>query len=289
MEPLHQETSRRGADSTPSPLRPIDPVRRGLPAGHAVRDGVLRAVPVALVLLALGAWELSARFELISPLFYPPPSEIAASLASLVKSGILISDLSASLKRIFSGFAIGGGAGLLVGLCMGWWRPLRLALDPLVAAVHPVPRLALLPLILLIFGIGETSRILVISMSCFFPLLINAIAGVRQIDPIHFEVARNFGARSPQVFLHVVLPGSLPSVMAGTRLSLISALKTTLAIELIIADRGLGHLVWQAWETFRPEELYATLVVIALLGIVMNAALKRLVAWSQPGGSMATP
>jgi ABC-type nitrate/sulfonate/bicarbonate transport system permease component len=248
----------------------------------------LRALPALAVLLGLAAWELAVRAGALSPLFYPPPSAIARALGGLIESGKLAAGLAASLSRILLGFACGGGAGLLLGLAMGWSHRLRLVLDPLVAAAHPVPRLALLPLILLIFGIGETSRILVVSLSCLFPMLINAMTAVRQIEPLYFEVARNFGAGRWQVLGHVLLPASLPGVMAGSRLALIAALRTTLGIELITSDAGLGHLIWQSWERFNTADLYAALAVTAALGILMNVGLKRLVAWAQPGGRMAT-
>jgi ABC-type nitrate/sulfonate/bicarbonate transport system permease component len=249
----------------------------------------LRAVPAALVLGGLIAWELAVRAGAISALFYPAPTTIGRTIGELAREGVLTSNLGISLTRMGLGFAWGGGLGLLVGLGIGWSRRLHAVLDPLVAAAHPVPRLALLPLILLVFGIGETSRILIISLSCFFPMVINAAAGVRQIETIHFEVARSFGARPHQILAFVVLPGSLPAVAAGARLALVSSLRTTLGIELITSEQGLGFLVWSAWETFRPDVLYAALVVIALLGIGMNVALKRLVLLAQPGRRVAAP
>ena len=283
MEPSRVELEPRLVERAEGALdRAIEPTRearRGIS-----EDTLLQAVPWVLVLVGLAAWELSARMEWISPMFYPAPSAILGALGEMVRSGLLAASLGASFTRMLLGFVCGGGVGLLLGLCMGWSRRLRLMLDPLVAIAHPVPRLAMLPLILLLFGIGETSRVLVIAMSCFFPMLLNAIAGVRQIEPVHFEVARNFGANRRQILTHVVLPGSVPSVMVGTRLSLISALKTTLGIELITSDRGLGHLIWFAWETFNPSLLYASLVVIATLGVSMNSILKWLVARAQPGG-----
>lgn len=274
------ELNRTSRPDEPAEVPPPHPApgRRA----SARRESFGRLVSPLLVLLWLAAWEISARAGWISALFYPPPSTILAALGDMAAGGALAENLAASFLRILVGFAVGGGAGLLVGLAMGWSRPLHLALDPLVAAVHPVPRLALLPLILLIFGIGETARILVVGISCFFPMLINAASGVRQIEPVYFEVARNFGARPHQVFTNVVLPGSLPAVMAGTRLSLIRALKTTLGIELITSEKGLGHLLWFSWETFHTDDLYAALLVIALVGFAMNVALKRLVARFQP-------
>ncbi len=266
----------------PEPIEAPAPRPDGGRRARARREWLGRRFAPLFVLLWLASWELAARAGWISSLFYPPPSAILAALGDMAAGGVLAENLAASFLRILVGFVVGGGAGLLVGLAMGWSRPLHLALDPLIAAAHPVPRLALLPLILLIFGIGETARILVVGLSCFFPMLINAAAGVRQIEPVYFEVARNFGARPHQVLAHVVVPGSLPSVMAGTRLSLIRALKTTLGIELITSEKGLGHLLWFSWETFHTDDLYAALLVIALVGFAMNSALKRLVARFQP-------
>jgi ABC-type nitrate/sulfonate/bicarbonate transport system permease component len=265
----------------------VEPESSAGPIGSR-SERLLRLVPLMVIGGGLLIWEAGARAGVVSPLFYPAPSTIAEALAGLARSGELSGNLAATLARIFGGFAVGGGAALILGLCMGWSRRLSMALDPLVAAAHPVPRLALLPLILLIFGLGETSRILVVALSSFFPMLINAAAGVRQIRPIYFEVARNFGARPLQVFTHVVLPGSVPSLLTGARLGLVSALKTTLAIELIASERGLGHFLWLAWETFRPADLYATLLVIAALGILLNASLRWLASRVAPAEAVVS-
>jgi NitT/TauT family transport system permease protein len=243
---------------------------------------LLKTVPLLIVLGFLLLWEGASRAGLLSTLFYPAPSTVSATLVKLARSGELGVHLAASLLRIVVGFAWGAGAALVLGVLMGWSKPVRVVLDPLVAAAHPVPRLALLPLILLLFGIGETSRLVVVAISAFFPMLINAAAGVRQIEPIYFEVARSFGAPRPRVFTRVVLPGSLPGVLTGARLAFVSALRTTLAIELITSDKGLGHMLWFSWETFRTEELYATLAVIALLGFGVNLVLQRASALAMP-------
>jgi NitT/TauT family transport system permease protein len=277
--------------AAPEPRTAAPAARRPLPrvAERPAPSPWLRAIPWAFVAGGLFAWELLVRAGAISDLFYPAPSTIGRTLVELARNGVLTSNLGTSLWRMGMGFALGGGLGLLLGLGMGWSRRLHLVFDPLVAAAHPVPRLALLPLILLVFGIGETSRILLVSLSCFFPMLINASSGVRQIESIHFEVAHNFGARTHQVLWHVVVPGSLPAVVAGARLALVSSLRTTLGIELITAEQGLGHLVWSAWESFRPDVLYAALVVIAALGVGLSVGLKQLAALVQPGRKVAAP
>lgn len=154
--------------------------------------------------------------------------------------------------------------------------------DPLVAATHPIPKLAILPIVMIIFGIGETSKLVIIALTVFFPMLINAMAGARQISPIHFEVASNYGASPLRVFWRVVVPGSLPFALAGARLALNVGLLLTIAVEMVSAQRGLGSMVWFAWQTLRTEELYASIFVTAALGVGFNTILQRLTAYLVP-------
>jgi ABC-type nitrate/sulfonate/bicarbonate transport system permease component len=240
-------------------------------------------LPAMIVLTALIAWEWSARSGRLSALLFPAPSVVVMTVIRLLRSGDLVMHTRATLLRVVCGLVLGGVPGLLVGLAMGWWRPLREALDPLVAAAHPLPKIAVLPLIMIVFGIGESSKIVAIAVGTFFPMLINSMAGVRQISPIHFEVAKNYGASPLKVLTRVVIPGSLPLVLVGARLALNIALLFTIAIELVSAREGLGEMIWLAWQTLRTEELYASLAVIGALGIVFNLLLrflaKRLVPW----------
>ena len=129
---------------------------------------------------------------------------------------------------------------------------------------------------MLLIGIGEQARIALIMIGAFFPMLINTMAGVRQISPIHFEVAENYGANRFNTFTHVVIPGSLPLILVGARLSINTALVLTIAVELLTAREGLGAMIWLAWETFRIEELYASLFVTAVLGFSFNKLLQYL-------------
>jgi len=248
------------------------PLRRLRPAGLRLEVWL----PLALVAIVLGLWEWASRTGRISPLFFPPPTHIAIKTWGLTRDGELPTDVWATFSRLGRGFIIGASAGLLVGLLMGWSRPLRATLDPIVAALHPVPKIALLPLFLIIFGIGEAAIIFVVAVAAFFPMLINSMTGVLEINPIHFEVADNFGARRSTVLRRVVLPGSLPMVIAGARLSLNTALIVTVASELVIGNEGLGAEIWFSWETLRTERLYASIVVISLIGILFNFGLRWL-------------
>jgi NitT/TauT family transport system permease protein len=235
-------------------------------------------LPAAIVAVALAAWEWRVRTGGLSALFFPAPSTIALTLVRLLTSGELAIHLSATLSRLLLGFALGGLPGLILGLAMGWSRWLRAVVDPFIAAAHPVPKIAVLPLIMIIFGIGESSKVVVVAVAVFFPMLINTMAGVRQISPIHFEVAQNYGASLFKVFTRVIVPGSLPLVLTGTRLALNIALLLTIAVELVAAREGLGEMIWFAWQTLRTEELYASLIVIAALGFSFNFLLQRLTA-----------
>jgi NitT/TauT family transport system permease protein len=240
-------------------------------------------LPALIVAATLIAWEWAVRNGRLSALFFPAPSVVAMTIVRLLRSGVLVTHTRATLLRVVCGLVLGGVPGLLMGLAMGWWRPLREALDPLVAAVHPLPKIAVLPLIMIIFGIGESSKIVAIAVGTFFPMLINGMAGVRQISPIHFEVAENYGASRFKVLTRVVIPRSLPLVLVGARLALNIALLFTIAIELVSAREGLGEMIWLAWQTLRTEQLYASLAVIGALGIGFNLLLqfsaRHLVPW----------
>jgi NitT/TauT family transport system permease protein len=249
---------------------------------NAVVARIERWGPGLIVCAALGAWEVLARTEAISPTFFPPPSSIVTNLGRALLQGEIASHAWVTIVRVLTGFSLGAGPGLLLGLAMGTSPRLRAQLDPLVAAAHPIPKIAVLPLILVIFGIGEASKIVLGAVGAFFPMVINTMAGVRQISPIHFEVARSYGATRLKLFTRVVLPGSLPFALAGARLSLNVALMLTIAGELVAAQRGLGQMLWFAWQTFRIEDVYAGLMVISVIGTGLNDILRRFSAWAMP-------
>lgn len=249
------------------------------------REGYL---VVAFIATAVAGWELTSRAGVISTLFFPPPSVVFGTIVDSFRDGTLVAHTAATLGRVALGVGIGAAMGLALGLAMGWSVRLRALVDPLVALVHPLPKLALLPLVMMLFGVGEASRIVVIAIAAFFPMLISAMSGVRQIHPVAFETAQAYGARPHQVFTSVVLPGSLPMVLTGTRLAFNIGLLLAVAVELVSAQDGLGKMVWLAWQTLRTEELYAALVVLAGLGVGFNALLqrvtRRVVPWREERG-----
>jgi ABC-type nitrate/sulfonate/bicarbonate transport system permease component len=250
-------------------------------------QGLWRNLAVLFIFASL--WELCSRFGLISKLFFPPPSMIVQALFKMIVSGRITEHLTVSLTRILLGVILGTVTGVPLGILMGWSPRLQAIFDPLIAALHPIPKIAIFPIILIIFGIGESANIVVIAITAFFPAVVNSMTGVKHIDPVYFEVAQNYGANQFKTFTRVLLPGSLPMILSGIRLAINTGLLITIAVELVSAKRGLGVLIWFSWQTLRVEELYATLVVVALLGILFNAGLQRLslllVPWAQSENS----
>lgn len=225
--------------------------------------------------------------RLLNPVLFAPPTGIAQTIVTSLANGSLALDLGATLLRVLVGLLVGGGTGVLVGLLMGWSRRVRDTTDPWIAAAHAVPKVALLPLLIFFLGIGEEPKIALAALVAFFPMLINTMAGVGQINPIHFQVAQNYGAHLPQLFMRVILPGSLPLILSGLRIAFNATLLVVIAVEMVNGSSGLGRVIWQSWETLQVENLWSSLVLSAAIGIIFNLLLlrltRRLVPWQAQG------
>ncbi|MGQ0641938.1 MAG: ABC transporter permease [Gemmatimonadaceae bacterium] len=233
-----------------------------------------RLIAAAMAVAVLLLWEIAGRMGLTNTAFFPTPVAIARALGESIRRGELPPHFFATLSRVAAGLALGAGTGLILGLTLGSFQRARAVVDPFVAALHPIPKLALLPLLLLALGLGEWPRIVVIAAASFFPMLLNTIAGVRQINAVHFDVARVYGASRLQLLTRVIFPGSVPMVLTGLRLAANVAFLSAIAVEMVYAQHGLGALIWLAWQVLRVDTLYATLTVIAIVGIALNAALQ---------------
>lgn len=244
-----------------------------------IRDRLLGvASPLALLLV----WELSARTGVVDTRFFPAPTSIIKQGAELAVSGELWGHLSASLQRLLWGSLLGGIPALLLGIAMGLYRPIRAAIDPLISATYPVPKSAILPLILLIFGLGEASKIVMVALGVFFPVLINTITGVLQIDKIYLDVGKNFRASRWQTFRTVALPGALPSIMAGIKLGIGMGLILIAIAEMVGAKNGIGFMIWDAWQILSVESMYVGLIVISILGFLLTLILNEIEGWILP-------
>jgi len=236
------------------------------------------ASPVALI----AAWEIAARLGWIDTRFFPAPSAIAVRFWLLTRSGELPSNVWVSLERLFWGILLGGLPALLLGIVMGLYRPIRAAIDPLIAATYPVPKSAILPLILLIFGLGEASKIVMVALGMFYPVIINSMSGVMQIPSIYLDVGKNFGAGRWQMLRTIALPGALPSIMAGVKLGVGMGLILIAIAEMVGAQSGLGFMIWNAWQILIVETMYVGLLVIAVLGFVFSLILNEIERWLLP-------
>ena len=250
------------------------------PAAVPVRWSA-RFLVVWLVLMAV--WEVLVRSGVELGLFLPAPSRVLLALMALSRDGTLASHLVSTLTRIMAGLMIGGSIGLLLGLAMGTSSRIRQLVDPIVAALHPIPRLAFFPLLIVAFGIGEVSKMAAVSLGAFFPMLLNTVAAVRGINPVHLELAHNYGATRWQLFTRILLPGSLPLMLTGLRLSSNIAFHATIGIEMVGSRQGIGSLLWLSWQTFRIDQLYAVMVIIAVIGIGLASLIRwvtsRTVPW----------
>jgi ABC-type nitrate/sulfonate/bicarbonate transport system permease component len=265
---METQAEERRTQTDPSAKKPD---KRRL--SRQAKDRIL-AVMSPLALLAL--WEITAQVGLLDTRFFPPPTRIASQFVELVQSGELLANTWVSLQRLFFGFLLGGIPALVLGLIMGLYRPIRAAIDPLIAATYPIPKSAVLPLILLIFGLGEMSKIVMVAIGVFFPVAINTIAGVLEIDRIYHDVSKNFGASRWQVFRTVALPGAMPLIMTGVKLGIGMGLILIAIAEMVGAKSGLGYMIWNAWQIFSVETMYVGILVISVLGVLFTVIMNEL-------------
>jgi NitT/TauT family transport system permease protein len=188
-----------------------------------------------------------------------------------------------SLIRIIFGFLLGVIPAIALGLLMGMYSPIRHFFSPLVMAFMPIPTLAMLPIILIIFGIGEFSKMVTIAISVFFPVVINTAAGVANIDKIYVDVAKNYGASAKDFFFKIALPGSLPVMLEGIQMGQAIALLTIVAAEMIGANSGIGYVIWMNYKAFLLPEMYVGLVLISFFGyffsLIIRGLHSKLIPW----------
>ncbi|WP_081908773.1 ABC transporter permease [Ferriphaselus sp. R-1] len=233
-------------------------------------DRTLRGL--LLPILLLGLLEIAARKGWVEARLLPPPSEIGATLWQLAQ-GDLWSHIGASLARVSIGFVIGSVLGLAVAVLVGLNRTLEDLLDPTFQALRNVPSLAWVPLLLLWFGIDEAPKITMIALGAFFPVYLNVVCGLQNVDRKLIEVGEIHGLGKFELARRILLPASLPSVFTGLRTALGLAWMFLVAAELIAASKGLGYLLSDGRETSRPDLVIAAIFLIALLGKVSDSAL----------------
>lgn len=270
------------AEKSTAPESPSTSPRR--PARQAGTSRRLeRTLAIVTPIGLLVVWELAARTGVIDTRFFPAPTSIFYQMGVLAQSGELWSNVWASMRRLFIGFWLGLVPALVLGVAMGLYRPIRAALQPLVSGTYPIPKSALLPLILLIFGLGETSKVVMVAIGVFYPVALNTLSGVLNVSPIYYDVAKNFGASRWSVFSKVAIPGAMPSILTGVELGAGLGLILIAIAEMVGAESGLGYMIWNAWQTYSVETMYVGLLLIAVIGyvlaLVLGAIGARLIPW----------
>jgi ABC-type nitrate/sulfonate/bicarbonate transport system permease component len=246
-------------------------------AGPLAERIVTLLAPLALLLL----WEGLVQARILDRRFFPAPSSIVGTFMSLAQTS-LPGHIWISLSRAAVGFLLGAVPAILLGVLMGLVPLVRAALQPIVGALFAVPKVAILPLVMLMFGLGEQSKWAIIAIAVFFQVLISTTAGVANIDRIYLDVGRNFGAGRLATLWTIALPGALPVIFAGIRLGWGVSLLLLVTAEMMAAKSGLGYLIWQSWQTFTIEEMYVGLVTIATLGMLSFWLLDVLEGWLIP-------
>lgn len=241
----------------------------------SIADARDRAIAVGIALFLAALWEVAARAGWIDSYLFPPPSRIANALVTLSRNE-LVANVLITLRRLGGGVLLGVVPGVAFGLAAGSSPRLTRIVDPFIAAIHPLPKIVLFPLFIVIFGIGESAKISSIALTVFFPSMINAAAGARQIPPLYREVIRNYGGGRMAAFRHVVLPGSLPMILNGIRVAVNLGLLVTIAMEFTVVSPGIGSIIWLALQTMRIEQLYAGIVVISFIGVTLNMPIQWL-------------
>jgi NitT/TauT family transport system permease protein len=250
-----------------------------------------RALSILSPIVLLAIWEAGAIVGAVDTRFFPAPTKIFVALWELVRSGEMLGHVAISLQRILIGFMLGAVPGIAIGLAVGLFPVVRAIVQPLVDATFPIPKIALLPMMFLLFGIGEGSKYAIIATAVVFLVLINTEAGVRNIERIYFDVARNYGASRRMFFTDVALPGALPMIMAGLKLGMGVALIVIVAAEFVGAKSGIGFFIWNSWSIFQVEWMYAGLMVTAILGfasaVLLGAVERALIPWKDVQRPMA--
>src|SRR6266849_919853 len=228
------------------------------------------------MLIFLGIWELAVRLGLVNPLFTSSPSRIAIAAVEMFADGSIYGHLRVSGSEFLLGFSLAVVIGVPLGILMGWYSRLNAVLEPFVSALYATPRIALLPLVVIWFGIGLGSKVAIVFLGAVFPILVNTITGVRAINADFVRVARSFSASDRQMFMTVALPSSVPMLLTGLRLGLGHALVGIVVGELYGATQGLGFLIAVAGARFQTDKVMVGIILIASLGVAMTELLRAI-------------
>jgi sulfonate transport system permease protein len=249
------------------------------PPRAGVSKGVLYkwlswAIPALVVLL----WEAAARFGLIAPHVLPAPSRVLETAVDMARTGDLFVHLGVSLLRAAVGFVIGGSIGLVLGIVVGFSPLAQALLDRSVQMVRAIPFLAMLPLVIVWFGVGEVAKIFLVALAVLFPVYINTMLGIRQIDPKLMELAKVIGLSRSAIVRRIIVPGAMPSILTGVRYALAHAWLALVIAETLATTKGIGFLAMDAREFLNTNVILLTVIVYAIIGVVADGLVRLLEA-----------
>lgn len=239
--------------------------------------GRLNLKKIALPVVCVVLWYLLSQvFVVFSPIIAPPPSAVGEAVVDLVGTGELLLHVRSSLTRVFLGFAMAALFALVLGTFMGLYQGIMDIAQGMVNLLRPIPPLAWIPLAILWFGIGDASAVFIVAYAAFFPILLNTISGVKDVDRLMVRAAKTLGARDRFIVLHVILPAALPSVITGLRLGLGISWAAIVAAELIAAQSGLGYMIEYYRRLIMTEKVVLGMIVIGVIGLGLDIVLRRL-------------
>lgn len=236
----------------------------------------------------LALWEIAPRTGLVNRTFVVPFSSAVGGLAGLARNGQLLSDTGWSLFRALAGFSLAIVIAVPLGLLIGWYRPAAEILSPLLEIFRNTAALALLPVFILILGLGETAKIAMVVYACIWPILLSTVSAVRSVDPTLIKSANSLGLSAPRLFQKVILPASVPTIFTGIRLAGAASILVLIAAEMAGAKAGLGYLINASQQNFQITDMYAGIIAISVIGVLFNQLLvaieRRLTRWQVPLG-----
>ncbi len=259
------------------PVRSSGPSRRGI--GLLARLGEPRTLGWIAVGAVLVAWEVLVLLANLNPIYLPRPTHIVVALFEMFRSGGLGVDLAVTLARIFGGFAVAIVLGTLLGVWMARSERVSAIADNFIAALYPLPKVTLIPLFIIWLGTGGPFMLTISFLGAIFPIVINTVLGIRQCDPGLVLAARDLGAGEEQIVRKVLLPSAVPSIFAGLRLGLGVSIILVVAAEMVVGKVGLGARLYLAGQVLETEQVFAVLIVLAVLGIVVTKAQDAIDAW----------
>lgn len=248
---------------------------RGAPVG-AARLGLILAINSAAVALFLLAWYLATSLGWVSPVFLPSPGAVLRAAGKLAASGDLATDVAVSSRRVFLGFGLAALVAVPLGVVMGVWWPAKAVMDPFISLLRPLPSITWIPLTILWLGIGESEKVAIVFMGSWIYILISTVESTRRVDPLLVRAARNLGASDLAVMREVILPGALPGIITGLKITLAIAWSCVLTAEMVAASNGLGALIWQAKDWGNLSLVLVGMVCISITVLVADFAANRI-------------